>query len=100
MKRNGKGRYKYLVLGRDKCYFAKQHSDSTKRFSETDIINMLDILIENIFIMLGGRFFNRESANLWVQTWLLFSLTCSFIRMKHISYNGFSRKTTEASPIL
>ena len=31
-------------------------------------------------------------TNLWVQTVLLFSLTCSFIRMRQTSYKGFSRK--------
>ena len=28
----------------------------------------------------------------WIQTVLLFSSTCSFIRMRQISYRGFSRK--------
>jgi hypothetical protein len=43
IKKNDQSRYKYLVLGRDKSYFAikKNRSDSTKKFSETDIINML-----------------------------------------------------------
>ena len=31
-------------------------------------------------------FFNRQSAYLWVQTVLLFSLTCSFIRMRHFTF--------------
>jgi hypothetical protein len=33
----------------------KRHSDSTKRFSDTDIINMLEFLIDNIFVIFGGR---------------------------------------------
>ena len=42
-KRNGQYRYKYLVLGRYISYFViKTHSDSTKKLSETDIINMLE----------------------------------------------------------
>ena len=41
IKRNGQRRYKYLVLGRDRSYFVRKHSDSTKRFAGTDIINML-----------------------------------------------------------
>jgi len=36
------------VLGRDRYYFVKYHSDSTKKFSETDIINMFEFLIDNI----------------------------------------------------
>jgi hypothetical protein len=42
IKKNSQRRYKYLVLGMDRSYFGKKnHSDSTKKFSETDIINML-----------------------------------------------------------
>jgi hypothetical protein len=37
----------------------RKHSDSTKRFSETDIINMLEFLIDNTFVMFGGRDFQR-----------------------------------------
>jgi hypothetical protein len=43
--------------------------------------------------VLVDMFFNRQSAYLWVQTVLLFSPTCSFIRMRQTSYMGFSRKT-------
>ena len=45
------------MLGRDRSYFVKHHSDSTKQFSETDIFNMLEFLIDNIFAMLCGRLF-------------------------------------------
>jgi hypothetical protein len=55
MKKNGQRRYKYLVLGRDRSYFVKHYSDSTKKFAETDIFNMLEFLIDNIFSMFGGR---------------------------------------------
>ena len=37
----------------------KHHSDSTKKFSEADIFNMLEFLIDNIFVMFGGRVFQR-----------------------------------------
>jgi hypothetical protein len=49
------------VLGRDRSYFVKKknYSDSTKKFSETDIINMLEFLIDNIFAMFGGRVFQQ-----------------------------------------
>ena len=50
-------RYKYILLRKEKSYFAKKHSDSTKMFSETDIINMLEFLIDNIFVIFGGRVF-------------------------------------------
>ena len=58
IKTNGQRRYKYLLLGRDQ-FFVKIHSDSTIKFSETDIINMLECLIDNIFIMFGGHVFQQ-----------------------------------------
>ena len=39
--------------------FCKTCSDSTKKLSETDIFNMLEFLIDNIFVMLGGRVFQQ-----------------------------------------
>jgi hypothetical protein len=41
----------------------KNHSDSTKMFSETDIINMLEFYIDNIFCMFGGRVFHNKDLN-------------------------------------
>ena len=55
IKRNGQRRYRYLVVGRDRSYFVKTHSNSAKRFLKTDIINMLEVLTDNIFAMNGGR---------------------------------------------
>jgi hypothetical protein len=43
-------------------YFVKHHSDSTKQFSETDIFNMLEFLIDNIFVMFGGRVFQQTAG--------------------------------------
>ena len=59
IKKNGQRRYKYLVLGRGRSYFVKHHSDSTKKFSETDIFNKLEFLIDSIFVMFGGRVFQQ-----------------------------------------
>jgi hypothetical protein len=91
IKKNGQRRYKYLVLGKDRpFFFKKNHSNSTKKFSETDIFNMLEFLIDNIFVMFGGRVF-QQSAYLWVPT-VLFPPTCSFIRMRQTSYMGLFKK--------
>ena len=59
IKMNGQRGYKHFVLGRDRSYFVKNHSDSTKKLSETDIINMLECLIDNIFVIFGGRVFQQ-----------------------------------------
>jgi hypothetical protein len=60
IKRNDQRRYNYLVLGKDRSYFVKKMpTDSTKKFSETDIINMLEFLIDSIFVIFGGRVFQQ-----------------------------------------
>ncbi len=59
MKENGQRRNKYLVLGKYISYFVSNHSDFTKKFSGTDIINMLEFLIDNIFVLFGGRVFQQ-----------------------------------------
>jgi hypothetical protein len=46
------------MLGKDRSYFVKYHSDSTKKFSATDI-NMLEVLIDNICVIFGGRVFQQ-----------------------------------------
>ena len=89
IKKNGQCRYKYLVPGRDRSYFVKNHSDSTKKFSEIDIINMLEFLID-IFVIFGGLVFQQTVGIPLGTHVLLFSPTCSFIRMRQTSYRGFS----------
>ena len=47
------------MLGRDISYFLKHYSDTIKRFSETDIFNMLEIFMDNIFVMFDGCVFQQ-----------------------------------------
>ena len=59
--KNGKRRYLYLVVN-DKfksTYFVKDHSDCTKKYTEDDIFNMLNFLIDNIFVECGGQVFQQ-----------------------------------------
>jgi hypothetical protein len=85
IKENGQRRYKYLVLGRDRSHFVKHHSDSTKKFSETDIFNMLEFLIDNIFVMFGGRVFQQTvgipmGTNCLLADLFLYSYETDFIQ--------------------
>ena len=107
IKKNGRRRYKYLVLGRDISYFVKKkkkknRSDSTKKFSDTDIINMLEFLIDNIFAMAGGRVFQQTvGIPMGTNCSLLADLFLySYICMRQTSYRGVSRKAKRKSPIL
>ena len=56
------------MLGRDRSYFVKHHSDSTKNFSETDIFNMLEFLIDNIFVIFGVRVFRTDTVGIPMST--------------------------------
>ena len=54
-KKKGEQRYHYLVIGRDEYCFVKSHSKANNRYKQDEIIQMLDFLIDNIFVLFGGR---------------------------------------------
>ena len=47
-------RYRYLVLDHE-AYFVKEHSDSKSKYSENDIIKMVEFLVDNIFMVFAGK---------------------------------------------
>ena len=53
--KNRNRRYKYLVLGREGPYFVTEHSDSKNKYTEEDIIKMLEFLVDNIFVVFAGK---------------------------------------------
>ena len=57
--KNGNRRYKYLVLGREGPYFVREHSDSKSKYTEENIIRMLEFLVDNIFVVFAGKFFQQ-----------------------------------------
>ena len=57
--KNGNRRYKYLVLGREGPYFVKEHSDAKNKYTEEDIIKMLQFLVDNIFVVFAGKVFQQ-----------------------------------------
>ena len=57
--KNGNRGYKFLVLGLNKSYFVKNHTDSIRKYRKDDIIKMLDFLIDNIFVELEGLTFQQ-----------------------------------------
>ena len=44
-----------MVLGRE----VKKHSDSKNKYTEDDIINILTFLVDNIFVVFGGKVFQQ-----------------------------------------
>ena len=61
MFKNGNRRYKYLVLGHEESYryFVKEQSDSKHKYSEDDIMKMLEFLVDNIFVVFAGKVFQQ-----------------------------------------
>ena len=57
--KNGNRRYKYLVLGHEETYFVRGHSDSKTKYSEDDIIKMLEFLVDNMFVVFAGKVFQQ-----------------------------------------
>ena len=57
--KNGNRRYKFLVLGREGLYFVKEHSNSKNKYIEDDIVNRLEFLVDNIFVVFGGKVFQQ-----------------------------------------
>ena len=57
--KNGNRNYKLLVLGREGPFFVKEHSDTKNKYTEDDIINMLEFLVDNIFVVFGGKVFQQ-----------------------------------------
>ena len=63
--KTGNSRYKVLVLCREGPYFVKVHSGSKSKYTEYDIVNMLEFLVDNIFVVFGERVSNRSSEFPW-----------------------------------
>ena len=57
--KNGNRRYKFFVLRREGPYFVKEHSDSKNKYTEDDIFNMIEFLVDNIFGVFGGKVFQQ-----------------------------------------
>ena len=57
--KNRKQRYKYLVLDSEGPYFVREHSDSKSKYTEEDIITMLEFLVDNIFVVFAGKVFQQ-----------------------------------------
>jgi len=41
------------VIGRDKSHFVKSHSNSNNKYNQDEILQMLNTLINNIFVQVG-----------------------------------------------
>ena len=56
---NGKSRYKYIVVNYHHTYFVQNHSDAENKYTEDDVVRMLEFLIDNIYVEYGGLVFQQ-----------------------------------------
>ena len=57
--KNGNRHFQYVVLRYTGTYIIQDHSDAPQKYSDEDIIHMLDYLTDNIFVEFGGRIFQQ-----------------------------------------
>ena len=57
--KNGNRRFQYVVTGYKDTYFVRDHSDAPQKYSDADVIKMLEYLIDNIFVEFSGRMFQQ-----------------------------------------
>ena len=57
--KNGNRQFQYVVIGYKDTYFVRGHSDAPQKYSDADVIKMLEYLIDNIFVEFGGRIFQQ-----------------------------------------
>ena len=48
------------MYSRDESYFVKNYSKSDKKYIEDAIVNMMEFLIDTIFVQFGGRVFHQS----------------------------------------
>ena len=53
--KNGSRRSKYVIAKYNTAYFVKDEIDSPNKYSETDIIRLVEFLIDNIYVEFGGH---------------------------------------------
>ena len=46
-----------IVVGYKSTYFVKDHSEAKNKYTEDDIVRMIEFLIDNIFVESGGVIF-------------------------------------------
>ena len=57
--KNGNSRFQYVGIGYKDIFFVRDHSDAPQKYSDADVIKMLEYLIDNIFVEFGGQIFQQ-----------------------------------------
>ena len=83
-------------------YFVREHTACANKYIEGNILRMLDILINNIFVEFGGRVFqqNLEIPMNWIQLVRRYQPICFYTLMKQNSCEITKRNWPDRSIFL
>ena len=72
-------------------YFVRDHSDAPQKYSDADVIKMLDYLIDDIFVEFGGPLFH-QTIGIPIDTVHHCLPTCFYTRMRRSLYKVSSKQ--------
>ena len=78
-------------------YFIRDHSDAPQKYSDADVIKMLEYLIDNILWSSADGYFSKQSAYRWVLTVHRYLPTCFYTRMRRSLYKVSSKQARNTS---
>ena len=58
--KTGERKFEFVVVKNGYAYFVKHDINAKHKYSDTDVINMLNFLIDNIFVQLGDQVFQQS----------------------------------------
>ena len=92
--KNGNRRFQYVVIGYKDTYFVRDHSDAPQKYSDADVIKMLEYLIDIIFVEFGGRIFQQTIG---IPMGTNCAPTCFYTRMRRSLYKVSSKQARNTS---
>ena len=57
--KNGSRRYKYIVVNNNTSYFVKNDTEVRQKYTEVEVNNMVNFLVDNICVELGGYIYQQ-----------------------------------------
>ena len=60
--KNGATRYTHIKVGRNKSYYTNDPLNGDNKYTDSDICKMIEFLVDNIYVKLGGQLFQQTVA--------------------------------------
>ena len=95
--KNGNRRFQCVVIGYKDTYFVRDHSDAPQKYSDADVIKMLEYLSTIFLWSSADGYFSKQSVYRWVLTVHRYLPTCFYIRMRRSLYKVSSKQARDTS---